>query len=322
MEQTPDNPTPISETIPAPQPVSSLPNTVGMAMGTVLCGLLFCGAFWFGSFAAIRTTIADKAETQTAAVQHAFDSISIIGRAAYVYDGKTGKVLYAKNPDAQLPLASLTKLMTALVATQTLAPDTPVTITAPALAMDGDTGFKLGEVWRLHDLIDATLVPSSNDGAEAIALAMGSSLRAALTAMNNEAQTLGMTHTYFLNPTGLDESSTMSGAYGSAGDYARLLAYIVQKYPDMLDGTTKDSIALTSLSGTAHTFANTDLTLGQIPGLIGGKTGYTDLAGGNLAVAFDADIGHPIIVVVLGSTEDGRFADVRTLVNAVRETLQ
>jgi D-alanyl-D-alanine carboxypeptidase len=73
---------------------------------------------------------------------------------------------------------------------------------------------------------------------------------------------------------------------------------------------------VTSSDGVVHTFANTDLDVTHIPDPLLSKTGYTDLAGGNLVVVYDAGINHPIAVVVLGSTENGRFTDVQQLVNA------
>jgi serine-type D-Ala-D-Ala carboxypeptidase (penicillin-binding protein 5/6) len=260
---------------------------------------------------------------QTAAAASSFYDVSITARSAIVYDANSGEIIYSKNADAQLPLASLTKLMLALVSIQYLPKNHIITITAESLRTEGDTGLKIGEKWDINDLIDATLIPSSNDGAQALALAMGEgSIRQAIYMMNKTARELDLKHTYFINPTGLDESSSMAGAYGSARDIARLLAYIVAEEPSLLDGTAHDGKLLTSINGVELETNNTNEVLGEIPGLIGGKTGYTDLAGGNLAVAFDAGIGRPIIIVVLGSTQEKRFDDVRTLVRSMRNSLQ
>jgi D-alanyl-D-alanine carboxypeptidase len=127
-----------------------------------------------------------------------------------------------------------------------------------------------------------------------------------------------MIQSYFLNGTGLDESATMAGAYGSAEDIARLLAYGIRSNSDVFAATARDTMVITSESGTQHRAVNTNEALNAIPALIAGKTGYTDLAGGNLAIAFDAGLERPMIIVVLGSTQDGRFEDMKTLVDAAR----
>jgi D-alanyl-D-alanine carboxypeptidase len=133
--------------------------------------------------------------------------------------------------------------------------------------------------------------------------------------MNLETQKLGLAQSYFLNESGLDESATQSGGYGSADDVAKLMQYILVNKPEILEPTKYASLTVTSLSNT-YVAKNTDILADTIPGLLASKTGYTDLAGGNLAVAFDASIGRPFIIVVLGSTESGRFSDMQTLVNA------
>src|SRR3989344_139660 len=294
-------------------PVLPMPMVATLALCLVLLG----AALWIGG----NTPVSPSAPaSQTASAAQSKIEVPLPAHAPIAYDVKTQKVLFAKNADAQLPLASLTKMMLALVAIETLGSEAHITITPEALSSEGDTGLKVGESWALQDLIDATLIPSSNDGAQALALALGhNQIGSAVSAMNKRARELDMLQTYFLNPTGLDESPSMAGALGSARDYARLLNYIVAHEPTILDGTTHNGTLLSSEGGSSITAVNTNEALGQIPGLIGGKTGLTDLAGGNLAVAFDTEIGHPVIIVVLGSTQEGRFNDVRALVREVRE---
>ncbi len=153
----------------------------------------------------------------------------------------------------------------------------------------------------------------------AAAAALGASYMADL---NKTAGTLGLSHTYFLNSTGLDLSANTSGAYGSASDVARLAAAFMHDYPTYFELSTKQSVTVPVRSGTTIrqvTAEATALPILDIPGIIGAKTGYTTLAGGNLVVAFDEDINHPLIAVVLGSSEEGRFTDIRTLIQAARE---
>lgn len=300
-------------------PVLPMPMVVAFAM----CLVLLAGTLWYG-MSSMSGPVARNAEgAQVAAAASVFEEVPLIAKSAIVYNATKQETLFDKNAQAQLPLASLTKMMLALVAIETLADDALIPITSTALAAEGDTGLRSGEEWGLQNLIDATLIPSSNDGAYALALASGNgSVETTVASMNKRAREIGLANTYFLNPTGLDESPTMAGAYGSARDMAFLLSYLALTEPAVLDGTTRDGMLLASENGIEHTAVNTNTALGQIPGLIGGKTGYTELAGGNLAVVFDAGLGRPIVIVVLGSTQEGRFDDVRALVRATRESLQ
>jgi D-alanyl-D-alanine carboxypeptidase (penicillin-binding protein 5/6) len=269
--------------------------------------------------AAAPTPVAEAPAKPTA-----FDSVTIGAKAAYVYDLAEQKVLYRKNEFAQLPLASLTKLMMAYTATELLPKDSKITIKKEFLEEDGDSGLLVNESWKLSDLLDFSLVVSSNDGARAIASVIGATdlktddydlgRKDFINKMNLNAKALGLKQTYFVNESGLDVGE-VSGGYGSAIDVANLLAYMLKNTPDVLEATKDETITVDSLDA-AHTGKNTNIDIGKIPGLLASKTGFTDMAGGNLAVAFDTSIGHPIIAVVLGSTEDGRFSDISALVNA------
>jgi D-alanyl-D-alanine carboxypeptidase (penicillin-binding protein 5/6) len=134
--------------------------------------------------------------------------------------------------------------------------------------------------------------------------------------MNNKADAIGMKNTYYLNVTGLDQNEEQGGAYGSAKDQAILFAYILKTHPSLMEATRQAEIIVTSQDLVSHIARNTDSLVSYIPGMLASKTGFTDLAGGNLVVAFDPEIGRPIIISVLGSTETGRFEDMEKLVNA------
>lgn len=257
----------------------------------------------------------------------------LIAEAVLVADARTGRVLFERNQDAQLPLASLTKVMLAFTVSDVLENDDTVTITPTALATEGDSGLIEYERWGAEDLIDFTLIVSSNDGAVALAEAAGSIVHedfpeapsdaaATVWLMNKKAENLALSQTYFLNPSGLDESATMASAFGSAADVANLFVYLTQNRPELLAKTAQREEMFVSRSGFQHRAQTTNDAVGRISGLIAAKTGFTDLAGGNLAVVFDAGVARPIVVVVLGSTEEGRFDDVELLTRAARDFLQ
>ncbi len=258
----------------------------------------------------------------------AFENVSIKADSAYVIDVNTGNVLYEKNSDTQLPIASITKLMTALVAYEIVAKETSIAVPSMAIEQDGDSGLHAGESFSFTTLADLTLLSSSNDGAFAMASVAGAFLdesapaQSFVEAMNIRADELGLTKTYFRNPTGLDITESEAGAYGSARDIAVLVDYILRNKPEILEATTEIASVFYNVDGEYHEADNTNYTVSQIPGIIGSKTGYTTLSGGNLAIAFDASVNRPVIVVVLGSTYTGRFDDVLALTNAAQVAVQ
>lgn len=248
----------------------------------------------------------------------AFDDIKLSAKAAIVYDLTTGEVLYEKNAEAQLPLASLTKLLTLYAAAESLSEDSPVVISSRALATEGESGFVEGDTFSFEDAAKLAVVASSNDAAAAIAEAATEKSHAAngTALLASAASAIGLTQTYALNGTGLDENGEISGGYGSAHDIAMLAGALLKRVPAIMRSTIQPTVTATSYNGSSYTLKNTNPGTDHIPGLMLSKTGYTDLAGGNLAIVFDAGIGHPVAVVVLGSTRDERFVDVNRLVRA------
>ncbi|MBI4065924.1 D-alanyl-D-alanine carboxypeptidase [Candidatus Kaiserbacteria bacterium] len=246
---------------------------------------------------------------------NAFTDVDLEAKAAVVYDFATGETLYAKNADAQLPLASLTKLLTVYAALSKLSPDTPITVPASAVSVEGARTFNVGQIFSLADLARLTLTASLNDGAVAIASATAErENRSQNEMLAGAAAALNLSQTYAVNGSGLDENFAVAGGYGSAYDVARLVGALVNKAPSIAAATTFDSAEAISAGGTSISVKNTDPIAGSIPHLLLSKTGYTDLAGGNLALVFDAGIGHPIAVVVLGSSLKERFTDGIALV--------
>lgn len=263
-------------------------------------------------------------------VPNPYDSISLRAKAVIVYDVNEDKVLYGLHEKKALPLASLTKLMTALLAVESLDQKNNIAIAPSALETEGDSGLLVNESWKVSDLVSFTMITSSNDGADALATAVGSlwestpqvpdeyeSLDTFVGKMNFRAKEIGLEDTHFMNATGLDVPG--GGGVGTAEDVSKLLTYIWKNQPAVISHTNEYQRTFISADGFLHPAENTNEIVYEIPGLMGGKTGFTDLAGGNLAVIYDAGLNHPIVVVVLGSTLEGRFSDVKTLVDATYE---
>ena len=251
-----------------------------------------------------------------------FDDLSLAAKSYFIWDIHEGKKLGGSNEEMQLPLASLAKLMTVLVASELSTDGTKITIESIDLESEGDNGLIAGEEWKFSDILDFMLITSSNDGAQAMASVIGAfkDIPAGETerdvfvkAMNDKVKKLGMSQSFFLNETGLDLNETVSGAYGSSKDVAILIENILQEYPDILEASSHGQVEVSSNLFT-HQINNTNQIVETLPNVVASKTGFTDLAGGNLAVVFDAGINHRIVVSVLGSTKEERFSDVEKLI--------
>jgi D-alanyl-D-alanine carboxypeptidase len=205
--------------------------------------------------------------------------------AAYAFDIRTGKSLIEVNPDASLPLASITKLMTAYVAHETL----------------GD---------EIQNKIDAMLISSSNELATELKTRSDAAQPEPLfiDRMNTTAQRFGFTTLTFMNETGLDISSTTAGAYGSARDVARFAAMLGSGAPELVERSVRADF---------NNVQNTSLLAASLPGARVSKTGFTDLAGGNLVILYEPVPGRPVSLAVLGSTREGRETDMRALINVL-----
>lgn len=270
------------------------------------------------------------AGTSTAlALTEKMSEVTVRGKVAFVYDVTAKRVLYQKNPDQVVPLASITKLMTALITHELVADDARIVIPKSAVFQSGESGLREGDILTTQALMDYSMLSSSNDAAFALAAAVGTVLEPTsnpqqtfVTSMNIRAEELGLPNLKFANPTGLDISPTEPGAVGTAREVTFLMEYILTNYPSILEPSTFTSTRVYDTAGSYHQAENTNPIVTQIPNLLGSKTGYTDLAGGNLTVAFDAGYNRPIIITVMGSSYDERFTDVLKLVKAVTGSIE
>ncbi len=243
---------------------------------------------------------------------------AVIGAAAYhVENISTGTVLAERRGTEPLPLASLTKLMTVRIALERNAPDEFYTVVPEDLLSEGSIGFVPGQTYRLSELTKALLVASSNNAAAMLARSSGLGIEGFIAAMNERAQALGLFSLHYGSVSGLDtENDTVATARGSARDTVRLLALDARDFPDAFTVSTQPHVVMTDTRGATIMLENTDKAIGSLPLLIASKTGYTDTAGGNLAVLWKSSSGAVLGAAVLGSTESGRFADMITLHDA------
>ena len=173
-----------------------------------------------------------------------------------------------------MPLASLTKLMTAQVVLSSIPSNTLITLSKKDVSVEGDAGdwnLKAGDTMTLGNIIKLGLGASSNHAMSAAAAALGAGY---IDDLNKTAGELGLSHTYFLNSTGLDLNTDTSGAYGSASDVAHLAATFMHDYPSYFELSTQQSVTVSVSAGNVNrqvTAGATALPILDIPGLIGAK---------------------------------------------------
>lgn len=246
-------------------------------------------------------------------IEETINNLNLQAKSISVVDLTENKEIYAKNPDEFMPLASLAKTMTVLVALEKYRLDDLITISQVSLKQNGDSGLFLNEKWKVGDLIKFTLVASSNDGS----LALAEQDKNFIDKMNNLAQKIGMKSSVFINSTGLDLEKDLSGVYSTVRDANKMAIYALKTYPEIFKITTLPELNLRSESGFLHNFKNTNTILEKIPNILFSKTGFTELAGGNLSIVFKNKNEHEIAITLFGSTEEGRFSDMESLINLI-----
>ncbi|MBQ7921799.1 MAG: D-alanyl-D-alanine carboxypeptidase [Clostridia bacterium] len=226
--------------------------------------------------------------------------ISVSAQAAVLMEATTGDIVFAKAEDARLPMASTTKIMTALVALENGDLTAPVRIAEEAVGVEGSSVYlAAGETLTLEELLYALLLESANDAAAAIACAVSGSIEAFSEAMNRKAAELGLQNTHFTNPHGLDDEEH----YTTAEDLARLAVYAMHN-PDFarMVSTYKKTIPLKDGEGT-RLLLNHNRLLKQYADVVGVKTGFTKRSGRCLVSAAEKD-GVRLVAVTLNAPDD------------------
>lgn len=225
----------------------------------------------------------------------------VSAQAAIVIHADSGKVLYEKNADEQRSMASTTKIMTALIALETAAADDPVvTITDEMVRVEGSSmGLQPGDQLTLKSLAAGMLIVSGNDAANSAAIAISGSTEAFAEKMNQRAQELGMEHTHFVTPSGLDDDAH----YSTARDMATLAA-AAMKNPDFaaIVGQKAMNISFITPDQTRR-YTNHNKLLNLYEGCTGVKTGFTKKSGRCLVSAAERD-GIRLIAVTLNAPDD------------------
>lgn len=233
-------------------------------------------------------------------------------RIALVYDRTSGNVIYEKNGYKTVPMASTTKIMTAIVVLENANLQDTVTVEKKAAGTGGSRlGLKVGDKITVNDLLYGLLLRSGNDAAVALAIHVGGSIEGFATLMNQKANELNLNNTNFETPHGLDSKNHYTTAY----ELAKMADYALKKEKfKKIVGTQNCNI---TISGVQRNISNTNELLGYLNGVYGVKTGFTNGAGRCLVTACKRD-NLDIITVVLGAdTKKIRTSDSIKLIEYI-----
>lgn len=227
------------------------------------------------------------------------DSVpSVSAQSVLLYDLSSNRAIYERNAKEKMPMASLTKVMTAIIALENPTKNDRYPVTGSALVGENSMGLEDGEVLSRTDLLYGLLLPSGNDAAEVLAANYPGGRRAFIRAMNEKARSLGLMDTNFTNPSGLEGDGDQ---HSTAYDLLVITRYAIDTYPEFVKvvSTYEHEIPATNDHKAYQLYNDTNL-ITSYPGVKGVKTGFTNEAGMCLVTYLDYK-GHRIIGIILNS---------------------
>ena len=245
------------------------------------------------------------------------EEMELNSRIALIYDRASGRILYEKNGNKQTPMASTTKIMTAIVVLENANLKDTVTITSKAAGTGGSRlGLKKNDKITVNDLLYGLMLRSGNDAAVALAIHIGGSIEGFAQMMNDKAKKMGLTNSHFVVPHGLDNE----GHYTTAYELAKMADYAlnVAKFKEIVSCQT----ATIYINGYAKVINNTNQLLGSVSGVYGVKTGFTNGAGRCLVSSCKRDDLDIITVIIGADTTKMRTADTIKLIQYAYENFE
>lgn len=314
--------------------------TIGIGIGLVFALSVNSAQFGLEDFLVNQIYIPEKTflaqiSREALSKRDSFDINIKVKSALVVKIGNDGEqtIIFDENSNAKMPIASLTKLMTAIISLENQPLSKKIEITQPMVSQEGNSGnLRVGEKIAVGELLKMALVESSNDAADALAEINGvdgvdevNGRENFINLMNLKAKEIGLKSTNFSTPTGLEIENNFS----SARDMANLGIFILKEYPPnnkifpFLEISSQPSVIVLSENGEIHHRAfNTNELLNsfsQIDDLkiIGGKTGYTDESGGCIIIILQDKDNNYFINVILGAdSRESRFSEMKKLIDA------
>jgi len=278
-----------------PQPIPSSPTRTWTRL--LLAAILVLGVA-APAFGIVRPTdtLGDVAVSDMPA--ESASAAPDLDAAAGVLMASDGRILWSRSPDEERAMASTTKIMTAIVALENASLDEPIVVSQRAATIgEAAARLKAGETYPLRTLLEAMLVKSGNDASVAVAEHIGGSVEGFAAMMNDKAAQLGLEHTSFVNPHGLDAP----GHYTSAADLATLARYAMAN-DEFRRMVALESVVIEASAGPQE-LENGNLLIGTLEGATGVKTGWTSRAGYSLVASAERG-GIELFAVVLGTQDE------------------
>ncbi len=286
-----------------------------MIIVLMLCAISM--AFLFQTQMVAFATNLDDNEIQTAQNDNTFKNVQFSGKAIYFIDQSTGTIMYSKNENERLPIASMVKIMTALLTFEEiekggLSLEQEIVISENAAKQGGSQVFlDANSKHKVGELLKAVIVASANDAAVALGETISGSIEGFINKMNARANELGMNNTHFSNITGLPAPEN----YSSAKDVSVMFSKLIQ-YPKYFDYSKIWLEDYVHPDGRKTTITNTNKLVRHYKGCDGGKTGFTSEAKFCLAATAMRDNMRLICVVIGSDSSKARFKCVSDLFNA------
>ena len=307
-----------------------LPFAPRVALGVAALLLALAGAaFWHGPSRAPVSAPRHQAATPLLARLPGAPLPEVRAEAVAVVRLRGDEVLFAKNAEARLPIASITKLMTALVFADAVEPLTPVAISDSAKRVGEEdekrSSLPAGERVKAEDLLKLLIISSDGDAAYAAAEYLGGmdapermlfqeKIARFVERMNTRAREMGLANTRFANPSGMDGPENFS----STTDLVRIAREITERHPELWSMSRTQESFIFGGTGKRYGVVNTNPLLAEFPAIYGSKTGFEDKAKGALLMLYQLAPDERIAIVLLRSPD--RFADGRALIQWIENS--
>ena len=258
---------------------------------------------------ALQTSKQNVANSEENKNSNKINNPELNARIALIYDRASGRIIYEKNGNKQTPMASTTKILTAIVTLENADLKETVTIESKAAGIGGSRlGLKKNDKITVNDLLYGLMLRSGNDAAVAVAIHVGGSIEGFADMMNKKAEELGLTNSHFVVPHGLDNE----GHYTTAYELAKMADYAlnIPKFKEIVSNKS----ATIYINGYPKAINNTNKLLGSVSGVYGVKTGFTNGAGRCLVSSCKRGELDIITVIIGADTNNQRTADTKELI--------
>ena len=250
------------------------------------------------------------------------EELELYARSAVLMDGDSGRILYGKKADAELPMASTTKIMTCIVALEQVDSEKVCTVSGNASAQPQvKLGMKKDDQFYLRDLLYSLMLESHNDSAVCIAETIGGSVEGFAALMNRKAEEIGCENTYYITPNGLDAEDETGIHHTTAKELALVMRYCLTGSPkseEFLEITRTASYTFSNVEGSrSYSCTNHNALLNILEGALSGKTGFTGNAGYCYVGAVEQDDKFLIVSLLAGGWPNNKgykWVDTKKLV--------